>query len=379
MRSHGIGGRKSVRVLQVLGSLNMGGAESRMMDVYRKIDRKRLSFDFLIFSQGEQFYEQEAIALGSQVIQQDMPRPGRILRHIHHLRDVLRTGGYDVVHAHTSYHSGLVMYAAWREGVPVRISHARTTETRRKGVLQRAMLILGRSLIHRFATVRLAISEKAGRFLFGRSSFVVLPNAIDVRIYQNTEDSEASALRGELCIPGEAVVVGQIGRLEPMKNHAFTLAWFADYCHGNPNAILVLVGDGSLRAGLEQKATDLGIRDKVHFTGVRGDVPRLIHIFDTMIFPSIFEGLGGVVLEAQAAGIPTVMSDTVPDEADMGLGLIKRCSLEAGFDVWTKAIEESIVRPRPDYKRINAAFGARGYSLEHEIARLEELYTKGIA
>ncbi len=370
---------KRIKVLQVLGSLNMGGAESRMMDVYRMMDRGSIHFDFLIFQKDEQFFEKEVQELGGEIIKLKMPGPGSILRHIRQLRQVMRTGGYDAVHAHTSYHCGLVMYAAWREKIPVRISHARTTSTKRQGIAREIMVALGRALIKLFATDRLAISKDAGSYLFSGKEYTVLPNAIDIERYQVNGERDRALFREELGIPDGAFAVGQIGRFDPMKNHAFSLHWFRQYREQHPDSYLILVGDGPLRKGVQLQTEDLGVQNYVRFTGIRGDVPDLIHAFDVLLFPSTYEGLGGVVLESQAAGIPIVISDTLPTETDMGLGLVQRCSLSAELSVWNQAIDAARDRRHFEKTELLRAFDTKGFSLTYEISALTGIYRKGRA
>lgn len=366
-------GERRLRVLQVLGSLGMGGAESRIMDVYRHMDRSAVVFDYLTLSLENQYYEDEIQALGGNVIKLESPRKCGIWRHFKQLRDCLRQGGYDVVHAQTSYHCGLVMLAAWLEGVPVRIAHARTTGSVHNNLKIWMLSGIGRALIRHFSTVRLAVSRKAGDYLFGAGHYEVLPNAIDLPKYQNIEDSKIVALRSTLRISAEQRVIGHIGRFDPMKNHFFLLNWFAHYREQHTDAVLLFVGDGPLRSDMERLARELGIMEHVRFAGVRNDVPELIHIFDILVFPSTFEGLGGAVLEAQAAGIPAVVSDRLPTEVDLNLGLVHFCPLEAPFERWNTEVDACIGLTR-DYETVNEAFFRRGFTLECEIQRLLEIY-----
>lgn len=362
----------SIKILQVFGSLHTGGAESRMMDVYRHIDRSKYSFDFVKLQPEEEFYEAEIKKLGGNILRVDSPRLCGFVEHVRQLRLCMRNGKYDAVHAHTLHHCGLVMLAAWMENIPVRITHSRSTSTKRKNLATKIFVMIGRILIKLFATKRLAISQDAGKFLFGQSSFEVLPNANETSKYQLTSP-ELAVIRRELNIPENAFVIGQIARFESMKNHEFTLNWFTHYLGKRPEAFLVLVGDGELRAEIERSSVKLGIADRVLFTGVRGDVPKIIHAFNVVFLPSLYEGLGGVVLEAQAAGIPAVISENVPESVDIGLGLVTRVSLSSPFEAWDEAVGKVITRP--SYDEINNAFETRKLTLDYEVSRLEAIYS----
>ncbi len=364
-----------INVLQVLGSLKTGGAECRMMEVYRHIDKNYYHFDFLILSSGEQYFEKEVISLGGQIYKIKMPKPWTFIQHILQIKKILQQGNYDVVHAHTSYHCGLVMVAAWCAGVVVRISHARTTSTIRKGVFRHIMSYIGKLLVRLFTTHRLAISKAAGVFLFGKCGFEIVPNAIDIDKYLVVTSEEAAEKRKELHIPEDAFIIGQIGRFDPMKNHNFTLHWFKQFHAICPKSILVLVGDGPMRNKIATLSQTLGLEEVVRFTGVIGDVEKILQTFQVLFFPSLFEGLGGVVLEAQAAGILSVISDTLPTETDLGLGLVKRCSLHEDMKTWNEAVLSSCTVVKPSNEKKLQAFHQHHYSLDYEVGRLSEIYS----
>ncbi len=355
---------RKVTVLQVFGSLEMGGAESRMMDVYRNMDRDAYTVDFLTMKDGIQHYEPELIASGTRVIHIKNPRHVSVFRHIAQLHRVMKEGHYQAVHAHTSYHCGIALLAAWMAHVPVRIAHARTTGTKQTSLKTRIASCMGKGLIRAFSTQRLAISKNAGAYLFGNMSFRVVPNSICTAQYINSADAQIFAFKQELDIPQDAFVIGQIGRFDGMKNHKFTLQWFANYKKSHADAWLVFVGDGALRQEMEELAEALGIRRYVRFTGVRADVPQLIRIFNVLFFPSLFEGLGGVVLEAQAAGVPVVESENIPAEADLGIGMVTQCRLEAELSIWSAAVNACRSFAAPSKEEIAAAFDKNGYSID---------------
>ena len=360
-----------IRVLQVFASLNMGGAESRMMDVYRYIDRNEIQFDFLTMQLEEQYYEDEIRRLGGRVIKIAAPRDSGTLQNLKELTKIMREGKYDVVHAHTSYHCGMVMLAAKRAKIPVRISHSRTTGSKRQGKKTQLMLKLGRFLINRFATCRLAISWEAGIYLFGKKQFTVLPNAIDLRKYEQVDDAAIAALKAEFHIADSDIVFGQVGRFDVMKNHQFTIKIFSALYKKCPNTKLFLIGDGPLRKQCEEEAAKLDCADRIIFTGVRSDVCHWMHIFHKLLVPSLYEGLGGVILEGQAAGIPVFKSDSFTDAADLGLGLVSRCKLN-DIEDWLTKLETSA--ERPEKSCIVQGFYDKGYSLDASISTLTGIY-----
>ena len=345
-----------------------------MMDVYRSLDRDQIQFDFITLQQNEQYFEKEIESLGGKVIKLHSPRETGIKNHIKELRECMRQGQYRAVHAHTSYHCGIVMYAAKKEGIPVRIAHARTNGSIQKDLKTKAYIAFGGALINRYSTDRLAISKQSGDFVFGHADFELVPNSIDLSLYQDISQESSMHLQRELNLPDGGVIFGHVGRFDRFKNQRFIIDIFYEFQKQNPDSRLVLVGDGELRRELEQCVEELSIKEKVVFTGVRNDIPVLMKVFDILIFPSIVEGLGGVVLEAQAAGTPAVISENVSETVDVGLGLVKRCSLDESITKWIEIINSSLLTKRPDFNTISCCFDRAGYTLASSVKRYEEIY-----
>lgn len=232
------------------------------------------------------------------------------------------------------------------------------------------MIAVGKRLIKSFATHRLALNEETALCLYGSVSGVrIIPNAIPLKLYSEALPADIYA-----DIPADATVICHIGRFQPMKNHEFLLKLFAEYLKEHPCSWLILVGDGPLRQSAKSLAEDLGIYDRVKFTGLRRDIPQILSRASVFVFPSKYEGLGGVVLEAQAAGVGCVVSDTLPRNVDMGLDMVDFVSLEASVACWVEAIDKSLSKSRPDYEARYAAFDRRGFTLEHEIKLLTSIY-----
>lgn len=363
-------------VIQVFGSLDAGGAESRMMDVFRAIDRSKYRFIFVSLDTSEgQFYEEEIRSLGAEIIKIESPRRTGVWRHFRQLHELFLSlksaGKADCVHAHTSYHIGIVLLAARRARIPVRIAHARTTSSiNRGGLANKLMIAVGKRLIKSFATHRLALNEETALSLYGSvSSIQIIPNAIPLKLYSEALPADIYA-----DIPADATVICHIGRFQPMKNHEFLLKLFAEYLKEHPDSWLILVGEGPLRPAAESLVKELNIGNRVKFTGLRRDIPQILSRASVFVFPSKYEGLSGVVLEAQSAGVGCVVSDTLPRNVDMGLDMVDFVSLEASVACWVEAIDNSLSKSRPDYEARYAAFDRRGFTLEHEIKLLTSIY-----
>lgn len=363
---------RKIRILQVFGSLDMGGAETRMMDVFRHLNHEKYAFDFLVFQTKQQYYEDEIIKLGGKVWKCNPPSIEKILSVVRQVRRVLRAGHYDAVHAHVSYFCGIVMYAAMKEHIQVRICHARTAGSMRGGVTYRINEKIGKLLIKKYATHCLAVSKEAGSFLFDSQIYEVLPNAIDVKKIIDISNENIDEIAKQYELSKNLNIIGHIGRFDSVKNHDFILHWFHQYHELHENAYLVLVGEGPLREQMMQMADEMGLRDAIRFTGKTNRVYELLHLFSVLILPSKYEGLPGVVLEAQAAGIPSVVSKNITQEVDMGLSLVKWCNLE--YADWSNTVDSCIYLETPDKSKIIKAFNEKHFSIDYLVDKLEKIY-----
>jgi glycosyltransferase involved in cell wall biosynthesis len=338
----------SVRILHAVGGMNRAGIETWLMHVLRNIDRDQFKMDFLVHTSDRCAYDDEIRGLGSRII--PCMRPSNPWLYAKNLRRILREQGpYDIVHSHVHHYSGYVLRIAAEEGVPVRIAHSHndTTPTdSRAGLPRRAYLRLCEHWIRKHATIRLACSGQAVRSLFGRGKYDtaqprVLLYGMDFSPFHGPIDPGAA--RAELGIPADAIVLGHVGRFDQQKNHSFLLETVAEIIRRLPNACLLLVGDGCLKQTIRDKSRYLGLEKKVVFAGARSDVPALMRgAMDVFLFPSLFEGLGLVGVEAQAAGLPCLFSTIIPHEADVVTDLIKRVSLDKGPVEWANAAIQSI-------------------------------------
>ncbi len=300
-----------IKVLHVVGAMDRAGRETWLVNVLRHIDRQRFEFHFCALSGRPGAYDPEIQSLGGRVIPLKLSRnPWAFAGQF---RRILREGRYDVVHAHSYYFCGYLLRLAAKEGIPRRIAHAHTTSDARASTLRRRAYrwLMGR-WIARYATRGLAASHAAAQALFGPAwesdpRISVLRCGVDLEALGGSVDREA--VRVELGIPPDAPVVGHVGRFEPAKNHRAFVAIAEVILRSAPEARFVLVGDGSLRAEIEAMVRQRGMSDHFLFCGIRSDVPRLLVAMDVFLFPSLWEGLAVVLLEAQAAGVPVIASD----------------------------------------------------------------------
>jgi len=369
------------KVLHVFANLNRGGAESRIMDVYRYIDRNYVQFDFLVMEHGEHHFDEEIQFLGGKkYLVRDIREKGILANMIDIYKCIKGNGPYHAVHAHTAHHEGIVLLIARLAGIKKRVAHARTTSTQNANSIIKLFCVhIGRYLIRLNATNFLAISNEAACYVFGKKilnkcNYRVIPNAIDLSLYLSTNIYNVENIRRELGVPEDAFIIVHVGRLSKVKNQRFLIDVFYDIQKEKKDSFLVLIGDGEDRKFLEDYAKILNIQNYIKFLGVRDDVPALLSCFDVFVMPSLYEGLGGAAIEAQAAGLPCVLSDTIPKIVDMELGLTSFLSLHDGIYLWADKILQYNNKSRPSKAKIKEAFYKKQFLLENEIIMLMDEY-----
>lgn len=329
------------RLLCILSSMNAGGAETFLMKIYRQIDRTKYQMDFCINMSEKCFYEDEILSLGGKIYR--IPAKSASLKEFEkQLYNVVNANGYKYVLRVTSSAFGFMdLKIAHKAGA--KICAARSSNSSDGGSLKSKVAHrLGRILYGKYVNVKIAPSDLAAVYTFGKKAYEsgavnILHNAIDIDRYGFNADMRCR-IRSEFGLSDDTTIVGHVGRFMIQKNHAFLLEVFFEYLKINRKSILMLVGGGELESAIKQKASELGISDKIIFTGVRPDVPALLSAMDVFVFPSLYEGMPNTVIEAQATGLPCLIADTITHEADI-TGLVHYLPLgDAGK--WADCIEK---------------------------------------
>ena len=367
------GRQTPVRVLQVLGGTGLGGAESRVMDSYRHLDRSRIQFDFCVHTREEGFFDREIESLGGRIYRIPRFRAVNWLEYRRAWKDFFRAHpGYRAVHGHMTSTASIYLPIAKASGVPLTIAHARSAgvDPGLKGMLTRFL----RRNLGKKADVCLTCSRLAGEAVFGKKMedagrVTTVPNAIDASAFSFSARTRAQK-REELGIGEQDFVVGHVGRFGHMKNHSFLLDVFAQIRKELPASRLLLVGEGGLMGSVREKAASLGLSDRVIFAGNQAQVADYYMAMDFFVFPSVFEGLPGSVIEAQAAGLRCLVSDSVTDEV-LITPLAEAMPLSRGAGCWARRVLE-----RRDYERKQTAQAIKdaGFDVSDQVKFLERLY-----
>ena len=357
--------------MHVFGRMDRGGAETMIMSLYRNIDRSKVQFDFVVHTKDKCDYDDEIRSLGGKIYSIPSYSGKNHSQYKRAWNDFFEEHKeYKIVHGHVRSTAAIYLKIAKKHGL-LTIAHSHNTSSG-KG-LSAIVKNLLQYPIRNIADYLFACSEFAGHWLFGekackKNNFFILKNAIDVEGFIYNEEV-IDEVRKEFNIDGK-FVVGNIARFHPQKNHTFLIDIFKKVHDKNKDAVLMLVGQGDLQQEIKDKVRKLGLSDNVIFTGVRSDIPDLLQAMDVFVFPSLFEGLGIVAVEAQAAGLRCIVADTIPEEAFV-TDLIEVISLKESADIWAKVVNDSF-----EYERKNTYndIYKGGYEIKETSKWLEDFY-----
>ena len=366
-----------VRVLNVLGTTNLGGAESRVMELYRALDRDKVQFDFLVHTDREGQYNEEIRSLGGRIYSVPRFRGYNILSYRKALRLFFREHNeFVAVHGHMTSTAAIYLPIAKRAGIPLTIAHARSAGVDR-GVRGLVTKVIRYPLKYR-ADYCFACSAEAALAVYGRRWIAAgkvwtIPNAIDTRRFAY-DPAVRRQVREELGL-GARFVIGHVGRFGFMKNHSYLIDIFAELCRMRDDAALVLIGKGELEEDIRAKVERLGLADKVLFLGNRFDVERYYQAFDYFVFPSTFEGLPGSVVEAQASGLSCLVSDQVTRETEL-TELVTYKSIGEPAANWAAEIMRN-AKAAQQRSDMQAAIAGRDFDVREQAVKMEAFYVTG--
>lgn len=371
-----------IRILHIMGGMHRGGVETCLMQFLRKIDRQRFQIDILVHTPQKCAYDHEIAGMGIPII--PCPYYQNPLRYALNFFQILKEfGPYDIIHSHVHHYSGFTLRLARLAGIRRLIVHSHSDTLgldRRAGGWRKFYLEWMKSWINRFASAGLACSREAAKALYGGNwekdpRWQVLYCAIDLEPFKIS--AGGSSVRERLQIPPDAFVIGHVGRFTEAKNHGFLLRIFAEILAQNPLGYLLLVGDGGLMEAIKAEAESLGILDKVIFTGAVSNVPVLLRdAMDLFVFPSLYEGLPLALLEAQAAGLPCIISSNVSEEGIVVKPLVQRLPLSAPVSVWAETAGRIRKNPNQNISRSEALSLMKNspFNINVSVKSLEKLY-----
>lgn len=360
-----------LRVLHYVSKMDRAGQETFIMNLFRKIDRDSIQFDFLCTDHVKGDYDEEIYALGGEIYYMPsvtMRGPLKQVQLLFSLIKVLKEQQCDVFHIHTHHAMGAYRdaVAAKMARIPIVVVHSHNTNVLyHLGAHERFKKMLATLKIKRFAC-----SKMAGEWMYGKGDCRVIHNGLDLDVF-SFDSGKRELIRKSLGWENRKVI-GHIGRFNEQKNHSFIIDVFADIHVQDPQTLLVLVGKGELEEEIRQRVNEMGLSESVLFLGIRDDVHILYQGMDMFFFPSLFEGLPVVLVEAQASGLPCLISDTISEEAILTPGVVVKKLAESSKQWGDTAIEMLV----SDYDRMQgrSAVQKAGYDIAEIAAKLKTIY-----
>jgi glycosyltransferase involved in cell wall biosynthesis len=364
-----------MRIIHVATMMGSGGLEKWLVDLAARMRHDGHDSTIIVQHEDVGVHGLRARDLGLPVVF----LPGGRFRFLRSLRHFLRVNGpFDVVHSHVHYYSGAVLAVAKAVGVPVRVAHAHNDlSSDPSPVIRRLYVAAMRAFLRVSATAGFGVSKDSAVDLFGSGfggdpRWSVLPCGIE--IHHRDANVDRRELKSCLGLPADSKVAVQVGRLVGMKNQEFSIRLVA--AAGRSDLHLVLIGDGPDLQMCSDLAGKLGIQDRVHLPGTRSDVGDILrNVADVFLFPSRpGEGAPIALIEAQAAGVPCIVSDHVQQASVVAPQMVSMLPLSGRMDAWIREMERILEAARPNVEEAEAAVLASAFSLEDNVRRLESIY-----
>lgn len=360
-----------LRVLQVIGKMDRAGAETILMNIYRNVDRSKVQFDFMVFSDEKGDYDDEIEELGGHIYHMPAFKGYNYFMLCGKFEKFFKRHPYKIVHGHIGSLAPAYLKAAKKRGAYV-IAHSHATKSNR--ALENFVFNVFAYRVRYIADYFFACSNQAGIDRFGEkvvnsNRFEVINNAIDSEKYKYTLERHIE-LKKKYGFE-DKLIIGHVGRFAPEKNHKFIVDVFEEICKKERKSILMLAGRGIEEEAVQKYVLGKNLEKKVIFLGVRNDIPDLMNLFDVFLFPSFYEGLGIVGIEAQAAGLPCFFSEHIPDEAVVTKHAWKQ-RLEDGAVNWADEIIKTISCFQRENSKDNIV--KAGYDIENIANELQCFY-----
>lgn len=364
--------KKPIKLVQILGFMDSGGIESSVMNYFRNLNKEEFIIDFIVCDGSTLPQKREIEQAGSKIY--IVPHYKHVFKYIREVRKILKKNKYDIVHAQMNSLSIFPLYCAYKENIKIRICHSHSTANSKewkKNILKNILKPFSKV----FATDYFACSEHAGKWLYGKKivnnkKFYIVNNAVDMNKFLFNDKARKNT-RKKLGID-DCYVIGHIGRFMPQKNHEFLIDVLFEVKKEMSNVKLLLIGDGKLEEEIRKKVANLNLEDNVIFLGVTNNVSDYLQAMDLFAFPSLYEGLGMVAVEAQINELYVLASTEVPLEAKISN---KIEFLTLNKDLWKQRIVSLKESRKKEFLKLS---NYNLFDIKEQTGRLEKKYEEMI-
>lgn len=359
-----------MKILHCIYGLNVGGAETFIYNVLSNINSSKYRIDLVIQGTADNEKLIKLCEKQKNRIYKIVSYKENFFKSLAELDRLIKTEKYDVMHYHANSLINIIpIIVAKRNKVRI-IVHSHNSQNNKGGKVGKVLHLFHRALLGKMLDERIACSTLAGNWMFGNREYCIFNNAVDINLYKYNEQSRKN-LRQQLGIPQDAIVFGHVGRFVKAKNHEMLIRCFSEYVKKNENTYLIMVGEGELRKEIQEKCKQLNIENRTLFTGNISYINQMYSVFDGIVFPSFFEGLPFVLVEAQTAGLPVLASVCVSKEVNIS-GLVTFLSLE-NEEKWLTEMEKMVSQ------NIDRSVGAKKvqgskFDIKRSVEDLEKIY-----
>ncbi|OSY88151.1 hypothetical protein WH52_09040 [Tenacibaculum holothuriorum] len=361
------------RILHVTGTMNRAGAETMLMNIYREIDRKKYQFDFVVFTSVKSDFEDEIKSLGGKIY---VINEKNAIKRFLKLRKLLSDHKeYQVVHCHTNFSNAFHLLSARLAKVKKRIAHSHNTTDKSRNVFVSFFYHkIAKAFINGLSTHYVSCGKEASKLLFYKNkSVLVIPNSVDVYKLADYGESSKNYINNLFNLTNEQLKIIQVGRLQPEKNHLFSIEIAKELRESNVDFRMFFLGVGLLESKLKEKVKEYGLEKIVSFLGIREDVPQFMGGADIMLLPSFYEGFPVVLVESQAVGVPSLISNMISSEVDLGSKTIHFEEIKDSY-IWSEKIKEIVALPETDKKERIESIVEKGFDIKTNAKSLIEFY-----
>lgn len=363
--------KEPIRILIINGKMICGGVESFIMNIYRLIDRSKIQFDFLVHYKERFFYDDEIEKLGGKIYRLSLRNDNRFFKYKKDLKNFFKTHEeYKIVWGQMDGLMSVYLKQAKKYGndvITIGHSHIAGAEKNLKGLIKRFL----KKGVGKVADYRFACSTEAGKYLYGKKDFTLIPNAIETSKFafnQEKRDEIRKKYGWE-----DKFVVGHIGRFNKQKNHRFLIEIFEEFVKTNPNGALCLCGDGELKEKIQKLVKQKNLTDKVVFTGSISNVNEYYSAFDCFVMPSLYEGLPVSGIEAQTSGLKCVFADTITKETTIIQENVEYLSLNCGAKKWASHIAKNLESERKNKAEVVDVVNT-DFDINNLVKKLQDLF-----
>jgi glycosyltransferase involved in cell wall biosynthesis len=372
MNVNGTGMMGMIKILQILPALGSGGIEKLILQWESQIKQNDMTYVFAVYAKGGAAYD-KLIDKGYHIYEIKQVKSVGIRQYLKQIRTIIREEKIDIVHSNAGTLTWLAMLAAKKENVSVRILHAHTNQYNmpQNKYVRRTLTCMARCLNSRYSTLRLACSDEAGKYCFGKHPYTLLKNGIELEKFKYSK-TDRDNIRNQFGFTNDQFVIGFIGRLAEQKNPIFALEIYKEL-QKEKNTAMLIVGEGPMEMQMKEWSRKNGLSN-VYFVGRKEDIPRWYNAMDVFLFPSLYEGLGIVAIEAQVTGLPVYISEFVPEDV-MLTELVHEISLQKPAAFWAKQILQDNNK-LVERKSKTSALRESGYDKKETVAQMMAIYKK---